>query len=924
MVGQSKTPAAKRAQARVSIEQTITNVLKVIQEVYEFYGFRSEGYSLRKTAAHWVQAAQVAGWMAWTKYKLAAFFAVQLEQKELPASPVPGSTDAPDVLLGGVAYRWLRSFLREADLDTRTSFLASILYAKYGMPLPDQEECVKACLQTSKFLTADHPELRSLSHLPTVEQVEGKRVHFESAPQVFPNPAKGSDHLYPEFKENGPVGQLSKIVKENPMAWGSAYFDHAPHHLVRLLTQDDIVAQLERTVDELFPPIDNALDARRLWEEEVRPLHPRFPSTNGNYNRGRMAGGAVGDVHSVAKEVGLTDRHDNLVSGRWASAAAVQRARKGLRKAERGNEPPRDASEDEQMAHADEHRVDLPYTKAQRKAAAYEIMDFNVGRLTADPEDSGPLEPEDPENEDVIDDFRPVGPPLEFTPASTEGLVFLVDDSKLTEKSNKLWTEVQRRAMAEEPLVEPVGLAEALKVRVISKGPPLTYSALKPIQEYLHSKLRRHPCFALIGEEIHAGHVHYRMGRLLADDMFYVSGDYKASTDNLDPLVSEVIARRISRNLQFPAQYEELFVRSLTQHVFVDSDGVRSEQRWGQLMGSITSFPVLCIANAAMSRWAIEYGLRQATTLRNASLMINGDDVLLKTNVWGWYAWKSLTAAVGLQPSVGKVYTSRWYLNMNSTSFRRRGPDETFDIVETPDRDDPLLTHKTESPFTRIPFINLRLMGENKRSMAFGDMGTKEMPLGARARELMRTCPFGLRERVWKKFLNKNWKRLSSVRVPWYMPEWLGGLGLPWMLNTSVDDVDDVHIIENYGPTDCDLRKAHGIRLGWSRKRPLKATPLASWAVHELVGQLLPVLPRETTKPVDTTGFDRLYGRLACETLLRADSVDQLQLDRKATGQRVLRHNERLWSGAPYCSPLSLKECWPRQTFTYLPVMFLT
>lgn len=888
MVGQSKTPRRKKP-APVSDRERITQVLRVIQEVYEFYGFQSEGYSLSSTTKYWLAGAESVGWIAWTKFKLAAFFAVQIDQTELPVCPVPGSTQHPGVLLGGLAYKWVRKFLREADQSTKTSFLASILYAKYGMPLPSEKDCLEEARATASFLTKQHPELKSLSFLPEED-------FSVQAPLVFP-PYNGKPFLDPGFTGV----EEAQCVKENPNAWASDYFDNAHHNLPNRISAKALRSQLERTVDELFPPVDDALKARQLWENEVRPYHPRFPSTNGNYNRGRAKGGAVGDVHAVAKWAGLTDRHDNLVVGKWvaaSSAVAQVKERAAHRRGQEHKIAPVDQSQDETHAAADEHRVGRVYSQAERAAALASLEDE--------------------------EDFRPVGAPVEHTPPSTEGLVFLADDSTLVEKSTKLWTAVQQLSLVEEPLVEPVGLAEALKVRVITKGPPLTYAALKPIQEYLHSNLRKHPCFALIGEEIHAGHVTNRMGLKLGADEFFGSGDYKASTNLLDPEVSNCIVKRICSNLQFPLQYRELFLRALTGHVFVEEDGSEAPQQWGQLMGSIVSFPILCIANAALSRWALEYGRRMPILLRDAPLMINGDDVLFKTNVYGWWAWKAITAAGGLQPSVGKVYTSRWYLNMNSTSFRRVSDESLYEPCDCPDRQDPRKTFRRPSPFIRIPFVNLRLLTANKRSMAVGDLGTKEMPLGARARELMRTCPFGIRIPVWKKFLNKNWKKLSAVRVPWYMPEWLGGLGLPWALNVSVDDVDDVHIIDDFGPTDVDLRKAHGIRLGWSRKRPLQTMPAASWAIHELVGQLLPVQPWETTTPVDTAGFDRLYGRLASETLLRADELSELQLDRKAMGQRVLRHNERLWAKAPYCAPLSLKEVLPRRTFTYLPVTFLT
>jgi hypothetical protein len=54
-----------------------------------------------------------------------------------------------------------------------------------------------------------------------------------------------------------------------------------------------------------------------------------------------------------------------------------------------------------------------------------------------------------------------------------------------------------------------------------------------------------------------------------------------------------------------PVDIKELAIRALTQHIFHfknKGDDIYSPQKQGQLMGSIMSFFVLCIINAAVSR----------------------------------------------------------------------------------------------------------------------------------------------------------------------------------------------------------------------------------------------------------------------------------------------------------------------------------
>jgi uncharacterized protein YbaR (Trm112 family) len=78
---------------------------------------------------------------------------------------------------------------------------------------------------------------------------------------------------------------------------------------------------------------------------------------------------------------------------------------------------------------------------------------------------------------------------------SEEIPTLLVDTSRLEERWESLYRDMFRDAIKEEPCVLPVGLSEPLKVRVISKGPPLLYSVLKPFQKWLWKCLKKHSVF---------------------------------------------------------------------------------------------------------------------------------------------------------------------------------------------------------------------------------------------------------------------------------------------------------------------------------------------------------------------------------------------------------------------------------------------
>jgi len=229
-----------------------------------------------------------------------------------------------------------------------------------------------------------------------------------------------------------------------------------------------------------------------------------------------------------------------------------------------------------------------------------------------------------------------------------------------------------------------VGLAEALKIRVISKGPPLLYTVLKPLQKFMWETLKENKVFELIGKPVSESTMEELFGTTLDPSKIIISGDYKSSTDNLRRWVSECIARAIANRLRenkyFSPTLEELLIRSLTGHIFVDENGIKMPQQEGQLMGSVTSFPILCIANAAMCRWAIEQsdGARYRVTDRPSTisrgrlcpLRVNGDDCVF----WGDKArviniWEQITAFGGLETSVGKTYYSSKFAVINSVLY---------------------------------------------------------------------------------------------------------------------------------------------------------------------------------------------------------------------------------------------------------------
>jgi len=209
-----------------------------------------------------------------------------------------------------------------------------------------------------------------------------------------------------------------------------------------------------------------------------------------------------------------------------------------------------------------------------------------------------------------------------------------VDGSNLFERFRVLMYRLIEKAKTEEKKVTLVAIAEALKVRVISKGPVCTYTSLKPLQVWLWRTLKNHPSgvFQLIGEEITDEYLCSQLGELREDEGF-LSGDYKAATDNLDPEFSERAVKEINKYIKVK-ELHSLFLGALTGHLIQNPDHPDefSGQTWGQLMGSIVSFPILCVINAAICRRTRERDMGRSLRLQDCKVAVNGDDAHFALN----------------------------------------------------------------------------------------------------------------------------------------------------------------------------------------------------------------------------------------------------------------------------------------------------
>jgi hypothetical protein len=212
---------------------------------------------------------------------------------------------------------------------------------------------------------------------------------------------------------------------------------------------------------------------------------------------------------------------------------------------------------------------------------------------------------------------------------------------------------------------------EPNKVRVISKGEAIPYYSMKPLQKAMHTSMRDMPCFRLIGRPFSATDIIDLRENALSDWKWF-SIDYSAATDGLSWKYSGAIFRCLIS--QLPQHQFDLAMKVLGPHklFYPTRDGkteFRGVQRNGQLMGSVLSFPILCLANLGVYLLATKE-LQQGwtDTQRLNHVLINGDDMVYSGPKSLWEEHVAIGKRVGLEMSIGKAYVHDTYLNVNSIS----------------------------------------------------------------------------------------------------------------------------------------------------------------------------------------------------------------------------------------------------------------
>jgi len=207
--------------------------------------------------------------------------------------------------------------------------------------------------------------------------------------------------------------------------------------------------------------------------------------------------------------------------------------------------------------------------------------------------------------------------------------------------------------------VKVCAVCEPLKVRTITVGTARNF-LLKPIQEAMFKALKKYPefkpCFTPEYEE--------ELFELHQNGLLALSGDYSSATDGLH---SDLFRAAFDGFKEFVPEYmKDDLEREIGIHECVYPDIYeipKTFQTNGQLMGSLMSFPILCLANA--------FTLHKATGLPLGKLpaLLHGDDVAAFLTSEQISKWKEFCPRIGLELSLGKNYVSDDFVSIDSQLY---------------------------------------------------------------------------------------------------------------------------------------------------------------------------------------------------------------------------------------------------------------
>jgi hypothetical protein len=452
--------------------------------------------------------------------------------------------------------------------------------------------------------------------------------------------------------------------------------------------------------------------------------------------------------------------------------------------------------------------------------------------------------------------------------------------------------------------VRPVVVSDPLKARVVT----LTHAErglLKPFQESLHKRLRSLPPFVLTGEWVTADHLNSRLGTALSGGDKINSGDFSAATDNVKSVYTRAILGAMMKACYphtakdrgpFHRYYKEA-LNSLTENVVSYEGG--KHLRWqtqGQLMGSLLSFPVLCVFNFCV--WVVaHYQAHYATTtswnkfchllrrkhfLERLPVLINGDDILSRSAEQEYRIWCRQVETVGWTLSVGKSYLHRLVAVINSQTF-----------ILTSEGWKHIVTHNAGLLGVAGQARSSAWLGERTPVDSIGDLATQYLR-GVRDPQMGASV-----------FVRAHQKTLKQTGRPLFLARKLGGLGARFPSLKDFERWEQPAWVGRYARTVLNEK----FEFSSSSKSVRDAERFTRASVENMLG--VPLVKGENPDPIVEKCIGEIRGTVGRRSVTTAKWG-------KSNDRSVTDHLKQL-SARRRSLPLSAQSMWDRpDTVSYL------
>jgi len=544
--------------------------------------------------------------MKFYKWKLAASCADGLGQP-LPQRPDFVKNEEKPVVMGGKFYaffqkqkRVLRSPPCVDEFRNALGFFHSLFQAKAGLPRPTKQECDEENAKYASTMSKPEPDDESI----TVPRFFGKEEGYSEKLTLADCEKSVRRVVRDLFRRNG--SKVKRRMKEMCMKMPSesAHFSEEPCFNTRKMG-----GAVLPIVSELRARIDAHLQEEKPADELRLDRVVNAPACEANMKRYLSQMSLSHEVPRLRLFCELSD-----VLSPYLIVGAVDFCRfmkLSVRKNKKGK-----TVRKEEMTWCTTNRpvlslileyCDVPYVQNEDHLKLVE-------------------------NEDSIDQAMPIR----------------VHDDGIQKVIRKLVTQdVAYDQADEECFAEGMTLAEALKMRGISKGSPLPYAVANALQPLLFSLLSEQKWFAN-DRPVTGSLIRERLPPLKSGQK-WKSADFKGATNNLRSRLSRACAEEFADCLGLDEASKRILVTTLINHSIYDRETkTYFQQRRGQLMGSPTSFPVLCIVNLALVSLGLDRGIEDIDCL------VNGDDLLVAMYPHEEKVWARVTQLGGLEESVGK------------------------------------------------------------------------------------------------------------------------------------------------------------------------------------------------------------------------------------------------------------------------------